>query len=326
MAVYTEVGDAELDAFLADYDIGEAEALQGHRRGRRELQLPADHDQGAVHPHALRKARRPEDLPFFLGLMDHLAARGINCPQADPRPRRQGAAHAGRQARRRSRPSCTACGRAASTVQPLRRRSARRWPACISPAATSRSSGPTRCRSRAGGRCSTAAAPMPTTWRRAWRASSAPSSTSSRPTGRTDLPARRDPCRLFPDNVFFLHDRLSGLIDFYFACNDALAYDVAICLNAWCFEPDQSFNATKARALLQGYDKVRPLERRRTRGPAAAGARRGAALPADPALRLGAHAGRCAGEAQGSARVSRQAALPSRRASRWRITACEDVS
>ena len=59
--------------------------------------------------------------------------------------------------------------------------------------------------------------------------------------------------------MLFLHDKLSGLIDFYFACNDALAYDVAVCLNAWCFEPDRSFNATKARALLQGYDKVRTL-------------------------------------------------------------------
>ena len=64
---------------------------------------------------------------------------------------------------------------------------------------------------------------------------------------------------LFNDNVLFLHDRLSGLIDFYFACNDAFAYDVAICLNAWCFEPDHSYNVTKGRALLQGYHKVRPL-------------------------------------------------------------------
>jgi homoserine kinase type II len=64
---------------------------------------------------------------------------------------------------------------------------------------------------------------------------------------------------LFPDNVFFLGDTLSGLIDFYFACNDALAYDVAICLNAWCFENDQSFNVTKGRSLLTAYAAVRPL-------------------------------------------------------------------
>jgi len=64
---------------------------------------------------------------------------------------------------------------------------------------------------------------------------------------------------LFPDNVFFLGDRLSGLIDFYFACTDTLAYDVAICLNAWCFEPDHSYNVTKGRALLKAYEKVRAL-------------------------------------------------------------------
>ena len=64
---------------------------------------------------------------------------------------------------------------------------------------------------------------------------------------------------LFPDNVFFLGDTLSGLIDFYFACTDMLAYDVAICLNAWCFEPDHSYNVTKGRALLKAYAKVRAL-------------------------------------------------------------------
>ena len=64
---------------------------------------------------------------------------------------------------------------------------------------------------------------------------------------------------LFPDNVFFLEGRVSGLIDFYFACNDLLAYDLAICLNAWCFEPGHEFNVTKARALFNGYNAVRPL-------------------------------------------------------------------
>ena len=87
---------------------------------------------------------------------------------------------------------------------------------------------------------------------------------------------------LFPDNVFFLGDKVSGLIDFYFACNDMLAYDVAICLNAWCFESDGSFNVTKARALLQAYEGVRPLEPSRARRSADARARGGAALPADP--------------------------------------------
>jgi homoserine kinase type II len=64
---------------------------------------------------------------------------------------------------------------------------------------------------------------------------------------------------LFPDNVFYLGDRLSGIIDFYFACNDFLAYDVAICLNAWCFEPEGDFNTTKARQLLGSYNRTRTM-------------------------------------------------------------------
>ena len=64
---------------------------------------------------------------------------------------------------------------------------------------------------------------------------------------------------LFPDNVFFLGDRLSGIIDFYFACTDFYAYDIAVCLNAWCFEPNLAFNATKARGLIANYARVRPI-------------------------------------------------------------------
>jgi homoserine kinase type II len=74
-----------------------------------------------------------------------------------------------------------------------------------------------------------------------------------------DLPSGVIHADLFPDNVFFLGDKLSGLIDFYFACNDMFAYDVAICLNCWCFEPDHSYNVTKGRALLGAYNKVRAL-------------------------------------------------------------------
>jgi homoserine kinase type II len=73
------------------------------------------------------------------------------------------------------------------------------------------------------------------------------------------LPVGHIHADLFPDNVFFLDGNLSGLIDFYFAATDILAYDIAVCLNAWCFEPDFSFNVTKARSMLRAYDATRPL-------------------------------------------------------------------
>src|SRR4029077_15415356 len=73
-----------------------------------------------------------------------------------------------------------------------------------------------------------------------------------------DLPTGVIHADLFPDNVFFREREVSGLIDFYFACTDFLAYDLAICLNAWCFEADGSLNVTKARLLLDGYRQERP--------------------------------------------------------------------
>jgi homoserine kinase type II len=74
------------------------------------------------------------------------------------------------------------------------------------------------------------------------------------------LPAGVIHADLFPDNVFFLDNRCSGLIDFYFACTDFLAYDLAICMNAWCFEPTGEFNVTKANHLLAHYQTLRKLE------------------------------------------------------------------
>ena len=136
-----------------------------------------------------------------------------------------------------------------------------------------------------------------------------------RPTG---LPRGQIHADLFPDNVFFLHGPpggagtrvLSGLIDFYFACTDLLAYDLGVCLNAWCFEPrphltDLNFNVTKAKLMLDGYETVRRLQ------PAERQAL--PVLPADPAVRLGEHAGRRAGHPQGPARVSPPPASPPRR-------------
>ena len=118
---------------------------------------------------------------------------------------------------------------------------------------------------------------------------------------------------LFPDNVFFLGEKVSGLIDFTFACNDMLAYDVAICLNAWCFESDCSFNVTKARAFLGAYGRERALsDAEQNALPLLA---RGAALRfllTRLVDFLNVPAGR-AGAAQGSAGICPQAALPAGR-------------
>ena len=134
-----------------------------------------------------------------------------------------------------------------------------------------------------------------------------------------DLPEGVIHADLFPDNVFFLGDQLSGLIDFYFACNDLLAYDVSVCLNAWCFEKDGAFNITKGMALLAGYQSVRPLTSAEIEAlPLLA---RGSALRffPDAALRLADDAGRCPRGQEGPARISEEAAVPPLRRNIGRI-------
>ena len=129
---------------------------------------------------------------------------------------------------------------------------------------------------------------------------------------------------LFPDNVFFLGDRLSGLIDFYFACNDALAYDIAVCLNAWCFEKDMSFNITKGQAFLRGYEEVRQHHSGGARGDADARPRGRVALPADARLRLAEHTEGRTGQPQESDRVSCAACASTRACARSPSTASSE--
>ncbi|SJZ81748.1 homoserine kinase [Enhydrobacter aerosaccus] len=258
MAVYTEVGDAELEAFLADYDIGEAEAFKGIAEGVENSNFLLTTTRGQYIVTLYEKRVDPKDLPFFLGLMGHLAARGINCPQPihgrDGKALRQLAGKPaavtsflhGMWPRRIAVKHCGPVGEALARLHLAGRDFELKRPNALSVA----------------------------DWRPLFEASRADADSVAEGLVREldaelafleaewprDLPSGVIHADLFNDNVFFLHDRLSGLIDFYFACNDALAYDVAICLNAWCFEPDRSFNTTKARALLQAYEKVRPLE------------------------------------------------------------------
>jgi homoserine kinase type II len=257
MAVYTEVGDADLEAFLSEYDIGDADSFKGIAEGVENSNYLLTTTKGQYIVTLYEKRVDPRDLPFFLGLMDHLAARGLNCPQ--PIHGRDGNALR------------TLAGKPAAITSFLHGM----WPRRIAV----KHCGPVGdalARLHLAGRdfpLKRANALSVAGWRPLFDASRAHADSVAHGLARElaeeidfleahwpkDLPVGVIHADLFNDNVFFLHDKLSGLIDFYFACNDALAYDVAICLNAWCFEPDRAFNATKARALLQAYAKVRPL-------------------------------------------------------------------
>jgi homoserine kinase type II len=257
MAVYTEVGEAELDAFLAEYDIGEAEALKGVAEGVENSNFLLTTTKGQYFLTLYEKRVDPKDLPFFLGLMDHLSTRGINCPQ--PIKGRDGNAIrtlAGKPAaittflhglwpRRTLVKHCGPIGRGLAELHLAGKDFKLKRPNALSVAGW---------RPLFEGSRRHADGVAPGLEREL--AAELDFFDANWPKG---LPAGVIHADLFNDNVFFLHDKLSGVIDFYFACNDQLAYDLAICLNAWCFEPDRSCNVTKARTLITAYDSVRQL-------------------------------------------------------------------
>jgi len=257
MAVYTEVSDEALAAFLAGYDIGSMVAFRGIAEGVENSNFSLRTTAGDFILTLYEKRVDPTELPWFLGLMEHLSRRGIVCPL--PVRGRDGVAlrHL--------------CGRHAAIttflpgVWPRRVRLEHCGPVGAALAALHVAGGdyaPTRwnalgphgwrpllerCRGRADEVQPSLAAELEAALEAilaGWPAA---------------LPVGHIHADLFPDNVFFLDGRLSGLIDFYFAATDLLAYDIAVGLNAWCFEADFSFNVTKARSLLRAYDEVRTL-------------------------------------------------------------------
>ena len=257
MAVYTEVPDEELEAFLAAYDIGALMSYKGIAEGVENSNYMMHTDRGTYFLTLYEKRVVESDLPFFLGLMNHLVDRGINCPT--PIHNRNGemlGRLAGRPAAvisflegisvRRPQPRhCVEVGAALARLHlagadfPLTRKNALNvdgW----GPLFDSCRDGIEASQPGLAQELDRELSELMRDWPR-------------------DLPSGVIHADLFPDNVFFIGDRLSGLIDFYFACNDAFAYDLGICLNAWCFEHDGSFNITKARGLLQAYTQVRPL-------------------------------------------------------------------
>ena len=257
MAVYTQVADDELAAFLGAYDIGALVSYKGIAEGVENSNYFLQTERGSFILTLYEKRVDPADLPFFLGLMDHLAAQDIACPT--PIHARDGEALrtlAGRPAaiisflqgvspRRVDIRHCAPLGRALAEMHLAADGFAMARPNALSLAGWR----PLfeRCGPRAhevqnglAGEIELELEILEANW----------------PAG---LPTGVIHADLFPDNVFFLGDRVSGVIDFYFACNDLLAYDLAICINAWCFEKDGSFNVTKARHMLNAYRAVRPF-------------------------------------------------------------------
>jgi homoserine kinase type II len=257
MAVYTDVAADDLGEFLKGYDIGDLLSYKGIAEGVENSNFLLHTTAGYFILTLYEKRVASDDLPYFLSLMTHLSARGVSCPQ--PAKNRNGndfGALSGRPAaiinflegvwpRRPNVAHCAGVGEALAQMHtagrdfPFVRKnplSVAGWRSLLDRAAPRADSVQHGLRDFLERELNHLEARWP-----------------------NHLPEGVIHADLFPDNVFFLGDKLSGLIDFPFACNDILAYDIAICLNAWCFEPDHSFNVTKARALLGAYGRERRL-------------------------------------------------------------------
>ncbi|HVZ70255.1 MAG TPA: homoserine kinase [Rhizomicrobium sp.] len=257
MAVYTDVSFDDLEDVLRDYDIGAPRSFKGIAEGVENSNFALVTSKGAYILTLYEKRVHAEDLPFFLGLMEHLAARGIACPV--PIRRRDGAQWMilnGRPAalltwldglslKRPEVAHCAEAGAALAMLHEAGRDFAIKRPNALGPAgwkplivATSAKADTVQAGLRA--LIEDAMRGIDSAW----------------PSGLPEGVIHAD---LFPDNVLFIEGKVSGLIDFYFACNDALAYDLAVMLNAWCFEGDGAYNITKGKALIAAYRKRREL-------------------------------------------------------------------
>ncbi|MDO3434207.1 homoserine kinase [Rhizobium sp. CBN3] len=257
MAVYTDIAEDDLKWFLTEYDAGTLLSYKGIAEGVENSNFLLHTSKAPLILTLYEKRVEKSDLPFFLGLMQHLSARGLSCPL--PLPRRDGAllgSLSGRPAalisflegmwlRKPEAKHCREVGRALAEMHVAGEGFELKRPNALSLDG----------------------------WRGLWEKSEARADEVEpglqgeirseldflAAAWPKNLPSGVIHADLFPDNVFFLGDELSGLIDFYFACNDLLAYDVSICLNAWCFEKDGAYNITKGMAMLDGYRSVRPL-------------------------------------------------------------------
>jgi homoserine kinase type II len=259
MAVYTDVSFEDLEGLLAGYDIGAPRSFKGIAEGVENSNFYLQTEQGAFILTLYEKRVKLDDLPFFLGLMEHLAAHGLSCPQPlRDRQGRQWSMLKGRAAailsfltgislRRPEAVHCQAAGEALAQLHAAGADFTLSRSNALSVAGWHELAAATLPRADAiqpglGTLISTSLAALERDWPRS-------------------LPAGVIHADLFPDNVLFMGDRVSGLIDFYFACNDMLAYDLAVLLNSWCFEGDGAFNITKGKAAIAGYRAGRAMER-----------------------------------------------------------------
>lgn len=257
MAVYTQVDDQTLNQFLTSYDVGEAVSFKGIAEGVENSNYLLETTGGRFILTLYEKRANPEDLPYFLNMMEHIAGAGL--PSALPVRDKQGLALqmlAGRPAclitflsgvsvQHMSETHCAAVGAVLAKMHMATEDFSEQRPNDLSLEGWKELAAKTKARANE------VEDELEATIREelGYLASNWP----------TELPVGTIHADLFPDNVLFSGETITGVIDFYFGCSDMLAYDLAVCLNAWCFDENHEFLPGHAKRLLEMYDAHRPL-------------------------------------------------------------------
>lgn len=253
MAVFTSVSEAELTAWLGDYSLGQLLELQAIASGIENTNYFVTTSNGRFVLTLFEKLTADE-LPFYLNLMAHLARHGIPCPCPVANRRNQFLG------KLNGKPACIVSRLSGKSITA---------PNIAQCAAIGAMLGQMHIAGQSFSQI------MPNPRGAAWRTATAP---QVRPFLDTEQAALLDSevalharqnwaalpqgvihADLFRDNVLLEENRVGGLIDFYFACSDALLYDVAITVNDWCMDADGSLDAVRAQAFLRAYHAVRPL-------------------------------------------------------------------
>ncbi|TNE61846.1 MAG: homoserine kinase [Alphaproteobacteria bacterium] len=257
MAVYTHVDDTTLNAFLDRYDVGTAISFKGIAEGVENSNYLLETTGGRFILTLYEKRANPADLPYFLNLMDVLAEGGMPAPL--PIHDRKGEALqelAGRPAclisflsgvsvDHPSADQCASLGAVLADMHRIGEAFGERRANDLSLEGWKKLAAATEARAdevEAGlaAVIRDEIAFLEARW----------------PKG---LPTGTIHADLFPDNILFTGNRITGVIDFYFACTDMLAYDIAVCINSWCFDSSHTFVPAKAKRLTEMYDAAKSL-------------------------------------------------------------------
>ncbi|MDI2112458.1 homoserine kinase [Commensalibacter nepenthis] len=258
MAVYTQVSEQEVSECLQNYEIGDLVSLKGIAQGVENSNFLLGTTTGKYILTLYEKRIKEEELPWYLEYMGHLVQHGVSCPL--PIIDKHGVALTvlagrpaaivtfleGREASEITEHHCFLLGQAIAQLHQA-------------------GAGFTKYRKNNVG---------PDSWQDLLNKSMGYDQEqiiqeikpvlheilSQWPTDKDNLPIGQIHADIFPDNVFFtVPDQLSGFIDFYFACTDFLAYDLAIAINAWCFKDDGHCLTNLSAAVIKGYEAIRPL-------------------------------------------------------------------